>query len=1102
MNTKLELVNHEQSYYVGKHGSDSNDGKTPSTAFLTFGAAITDAEAQTPLIDNRFVIYCDDAGVYTENVTTSDYVDIKATSAVIDGSITLGNNTSTRVCTVDKVIKSASSGKAYIDCCLINTPDTEIGVLNSGTDSNLVIFARQINAPLNGIGIQLTGSNCEVHTLINDLMVTGNNGIGVQVDDGNAFGVIEHIKENNGVTGTTGIKTLNGAEANITANILDVDTSYNVAANSTLRLTVQKLVGTETVAAGGIAAVSQADKSTDSLDTTGIVNGCGEVVLNTDISKLDITEGVYYIQGTRYVYAGDTAISPTIGGGDSSTFVGLNSSGLVYSGTKWTSNQKQTILPLARLQSVQGSSGPGSDLISPVDERYIISETGYLQRIWQEEVIGALYSSGGTYVESSTALQIDQLSGVLYTAQRNRISVPSSGNITAKAVYHVSGTVTVQTDATVTLPKYYDNGTDIVALSVNKWATHTLLKTPKEDDNFFLIYGDAQYGSQAEAEAAPINYSVFTSQATSGLIAVANFAIRGGSTNIESIIDFRPRIVGAGATSTTSLTTLQAAYDNSSNPEIVVDTTRGGFTIRDSSTPIGENLLEVENNAGDTQYLELDVDDLSLNTNVNLSTGHEYKINGVSIFLNTALTGTPTAPTAGLGTNTTQIATTAFVMANAEGGGGGGDIHTAGNQSFGVGEYPGTLSAGFSTLTGTSDRASANYGNYQYSDGSILVFIPKFFYRIGDVSSPNYAIYGLNAIDVVGIDYFADEAEANAGGFAIHRVFIDGGSEKHGFFMDKYLCSKDGATSGKSIANAKPIGLTTNGSYNPSSTMTGCTGISSDAIVLSRARGVGFNNASIFMYSALSLLSLAHAQASSNTTYCGWYGASDNFPKGCNSSLTDINDASVTFTTAGDGDANKPLAGSANTLNKTTHNGQDCGVTDINGTTRQVALGITNAGASATDITVKSNGDSYVLKPSVALSSLTNGFGGANDAWGTAANLANNYDAVSDLFPWGSTIGWTFFGSGSNQVFSNDQSGINWLQTGCGIQDTTAGADATGTSQFGSDGCYQYNMANQYPLTAGYWSDSSTARVFCRFWNVHRAYDFHLNGFRAAFYGD
>ena len=46
-------------------------------------------------------------------------------------------------------------------------------------------------------------------------------------------------------------------------------------------------------------------------------------------------------------------------------------------------------------------------------------------------------------------------------------------------------------------------------------------------------------------------------------------------------------------------------------------------------------------------------------------------VNGASIFLNTALSGIPTAPTAGTGNATSQIASTAFVMAAVAAGGGG-----------------------------------------------------------------------------------------------------------------------------------------------------------------------------------------------------------------------------------------------------------------------------------------------------------------------------------------------------------------------------------------------------------------------------------------------
>ena len=436
----------------------------------------------------------------------------------------------------------------------------------------------------------------------------------------------------------------------------------------------------------------------------------------------------------------------------------------------------------------------------------------------------------------------------------------------------------------------------------------------------------------------------------------------------------------------------------------------------------------------------------------------------------------------------------------------GGLIGTQGGQGFGVGVYSGTLPSGFTAMAGATDPANANYGNYQYSDGSVMVFVPKFYYRIGNAASPRYASYGANAIDVVGSETFSSEAAANAAGYALHRAFVDGGSEKQGFFIDKYLASKNGTTTCKSIQNGIPISLTTSTSYTNSSGMTGCTGIYADAVVLSRARGAGvFNVASVFMYSALALLSLAHGQAATSATYCAWYDSSKttNFPKGCNNgALADTNDATVTFTSAGDaGTTAKPKTGSASNLAKTTHNGQASGVTDINGAMWQVMLGVTSPGSSATDSAVIANGGAYVLKRSIALASLTGGFGGANDAWGTASNLAANYDYVSDLFPWGSGTDWVYFGNGSNNVFSGATSGSSYLRTACGVQDTVNGASASGTNQFGNDGCYQYNIANQFPVGSASWLDGSSAGVSCRHWFYVRSHGSSYVGFRAAAYG-
>jgi hypothetical protein len=430
----------------------------------------------------------------------------------------------------------------------------------------------------------------------------------------------------------------------------------------------------------------------------------------------------------------------------------------------------------------------------------------------------------------------------------------------------------------------------------------------------------------------------------------------------------------------------------------------------------------------------------------------------------------------------------------------GGAIGTQGGQGFGVAECPSgarLTALGLSAMTGTADKTSINYGNYQHTNGSIMCFVPKFFYRIGHASSPRAAIYGLNSHDIVGIETFASEAAANAGGYALHRAFINAGAEINGFFADKYLATNVGTTSCKSVASAHPISLATTADYNPSSLITGCTGILADAVVLSRSRGAGYNCAASYHQAALAMLALAHGQAATATTFCAWYdaGLTTNFPKGCNNgSFADTNDGTVTYTAAFSG---KPLTRAAANFAKTTHNGQECGVADINGSMWQALIGLTMAGASATDTVANTSGTAYLLKRSADFAALTGGHGSATDAWGTAANLATRFDEVVGFEPWLATTGWLYTGNGTNQVFAENLSGIDYNRTNNGIAKLT-GMSATGTGQFGADGCYQYGVANQVPIAAGLWSHAASAGAFCRVWDLYRSVALYVVGFRAC----
>jgi hypothetical protein len=274
-------------------------------------------------------------------------------------------------------------------------------------------------------------------------------------------------------------------------------------------------------------------------------------------------------------------------------------------------------------------------------------------------------------------------------------------------------------------------------------------------------------------------------------------------------------------------------------------------------------------------------------------------------------------------------------------------IGTPGLKGFGVGICP-SPPAGYTPLAGYNNPTHANYGNYQYSDGSVMVWVPAFRLRIGDASSPRFGVYGENAFDIAPINAHASEAAANAQGYYLHRAFIHAGAVQPGFFYDKYKCSHNGAGVASSIALGNPLVSGPQTGQVGFSVLTGApTNAYHGAIPAARTRGAQFFPASVFMRDALAAISTAHGQAAAAATWCAWYDAAGvrNFPLGCNNNaLKDANDATLTFTSAGaSAQPMMPLTGSGSTLAKTTHNGQANGIADVNGTVWDISPGVTNA---------------------------------------------------------------------------------------------------------------------------------------------------------------
>ena len=127
------------------------------------------------------------------------------------------------------------------------------------------------------------------------------------------------------------------------------------------------------------------------------------------------------------------------------------------------------------------------------------------------------------------------------------------------------------------------------------------------------------------------------------------------------------------------------------------------------------------------------------------------------------------------------------------------------------------------------------------------------------------------------------------------------------------------------------------------------------------------------------MLSLAHAQASISTEFCAWYDSTNktNFPKGNNNKLKDVDDTSITFIVSDiipDKSVYHSKAGSGTPFAKTTHNGQNCGISDVNGAL-QTCIGYCSF----------TSGTNYVLKESIK----------AHDVTVDSVSTTSNYDQAS-----------------------------------------------------------------------------------------------------------
>ena len=388
-------------------------------------------------------------------------------------------------------------------------------------------------------------------------------------------------------------------------------------------------------------------------------------------------------------------------------------------------------------------------------------------------------------------------------------------------------------------------------------------------------------------------------------------------------------------------------------------------------------------------------------------------------------------------------------------------VLTPGKLGFGCGVCSTELAKekGLTGMPGFESVDSPNYGNYQDKEGSVFVFIPKFYFK-----------WEKNKVLI---------SDTEQSGYVIHRAFINAGKELDGFFIGKYQMSANGL----SKKNVAVWHSAQGNAYLAKAQEKNNT--------LSKSQYTIIN---IFMFNALAILAKAQSQAGRNAA---WMDVPPYLPKGNNNSGSDVNDSSVRFT--GSQPAN---CGSGVPFAKTTHNGQNCGVADLNGNVWEFALGITCDRAKF-----------YYVKESTDFTKFvhTVGTGASNavqHAWGDTAYLNNPngfYEELSTTgIPYGGSSEHISFGNADNQVFpfTTDKKDQKYVQCCAGIPLTSGSMNGSsaGTEEFGNDVIYYVNYKTQHLMLrlGGSYGDSAAAGVFIQNLAASRTNSYQYSGSRLA----
>jgi hypothetical protein len=278
------------------------------------------------------------------------------------------------------------------------------------------------------------------------------------------------------------------------------------------------------------------------------------------------------------------------------------------------------------------------------------------------DALGPFNVSGNVVSANGANLSINKSAGFLFQRAANYSTDNQAPNTTTNAglvlaTFRRATQTTTGTDVTTLDVVNYDVAGTVTAIpgGVN---TATVQRVYVFRDNSVRVqYGQNTFVNLAAAIQGFQTVPYIINPSISGFgVLIAYVAVQKNCTSLQdtacSRILISPRFGdGFGASSGGGTTTLQQAYLNSVQPQIVLNSTQGGLQIDDAATPIGSSLLAIRNNAGTTSYLDVDVNGISTTNFVGSGTLGAVRVHNLTTTEKNALT-----PAAGMIVYDTDLA--------------------------------------------------------------------------------------------------------------------------------------------------------------------------------------------------------------------------------------------------------------------------------------------------------------------------------------------------------------------------------------------------------------------------------------------------------------